>query len=58
VQFKDGTVVLATIAVSGGTAAFSTSSLAQGTHPIQAVYSGSSNHNGSQSSVLSLKVKP
>ncbi len=41
VQFKDGSTVVASIAVgASGTAAFSSSTLAVGTHPMSAAYSG------------------
>jgi hypothetical protein len=58
VQFKDGSNVLATVPVSNGTAVFATSSLSVGTHSMRAVYSGGSNHNSSQSSLLNYRVKP
>jgi Bacterial Ig-like domain (group 3)/Bacterial Ig-like domain (group 1) len=47
VTFKDGSATLASgVALSGGVATFSTSSLSIGTHTITAVYSGDSNLNG------------
>ena len=46
VDFKDGTVTLASgVALSGGQASFSTSSLNAATHSITAVYSGDGNFN-------------
>jgi hypothetical protein len=59
VAFKDGANTLATITLSGtGTATFSTSTLAQGSHAITAVYSGDSVNfiGGSTSAVLSQDV--
>jgi len=51
-QFKDGTTNLgAPVAVSSGSATFSTSSLAVGQHSITAVYSGDSNFAGSTGSL-------
>lgn len=47
VTFKDGSTTLASgVALSGGMATFTTSSLSIGTHTITAVYSGDSNFNG------------
>jgi hypothetical protein len=43
VSFVDGTTPLGAIALSGGAAAFTTSSLAVGTHTITAVYAGDAN---------------
>jgi len=43
VAFYDGTTLLNTVTISGGTSVYSTSSLATGTHSITAVYSGDSN---------------
>jgi predicted secreted protein len=57
VQFLDGTTVLGTVTVSGGSASFTTSSLAQGTHSITAVYSGDASDTASTSAVLSQGVK-
>lgn len=57
VQFKDGTTNLgAAVALSGTTAAFTTSTLSVGTHPITAVYSGDANNGGSTSPVLNQVV--
>src|SRR5262249_52318553 len=52
VTFRDGATNLATIAMSGGKASFTTSSLTRGTHTISAVYSGDTNFNGSTSANL------
>ncbi len=52
VTFKDGATTLATVALAGGTATFSTASLAVGNHDITAVYAGSPNFLGATSSVL------
>jgi len=47
VQFLDGPTVLATVTLTNGTAAYSTSALAAGTHAISAVYSGDATDSGS-----------
>jgi hypothetical protein len=57
VTFKDGATVLGTSTLSAGTATFTTSTLAAGTHAITAAYGGSTNYNGSTSSVLTQTVK-
>ena len=57
IQFLDGSTVLATVAVSGGSSSWSTASLSAGTHPISAAYSGDANYNGSASAALSESVK-
>jgi Bacterial Ig-like domain (group 3)/MBG domain (YGX type) len=57
VQFLDGTTVLGTGTVSGGTASFSTTTLSVGTHPITAVYSGDASYNGAASSPISQAVQ-
>lgn len=46
VSFSDGSTLLGTVPLSAGTAVFSNSSLAQGTHSINVVYSGDSNYLG------------
>src|SRR5262249_6344797 len=56
VEFKDGATLLGTVALSGGVAAFATSSLAVGSHSITAVYGGDGNDNGSTSAVLTQVV--
>ena len=58
VTFKDGSIVLGTVALSGNTADFSTSSLAIGAHSITAVYSGDVNSLGSTSPPLNQTVAP
>ncbi|MGA2499634.1 MAG: Ig-like domain repeat protein [Tepidisphaeraceae bacterium] len=40
VTFMDGTTILASVTLSGGVAAYTTSALTNGVHPITAVYSG------------------
>jgi sugar lactone lactonase YvrE len=53
VQFVDGTTVLGTGALAGGSASFTTSTLTQGTHySITAVYSGDASNAGSTSAAL------
>jgi len=58
VTFKDGTQVLATSAVSRGSASFSTASLPAGSHSITAVYEGDSTFAASGSSALLQAVNP
>ncbi|HEX7925754.1 MAG TPA: Ig-like domain repeat protein, partial [Bradyrhizobium sp.] len=53
VQFKDGAANLgAAVTLAGGVAAFTTSSLAAGSHSITAVYSGDGNNTASTSAAL------
>jgi hypothetical protein len=56
VAFKDGSMTLGSVAVSGDTASLTTSGLAIGTHPMTAVYGGDSNFTGSTSSTASQVV--
>jgi len=56
VQFFDGTTLLGTSTVNGGSASLSTSSLTAGPHAITAQYSGNSNYTGSTSAVLTETV--
>jgi beta-glucanase (GH16 family) len=59
VQFKDGTTNLGTpVAVSNGSATFSTSSLTVGAHSITAIYSGDGNFAGSTGSLPTQTVNP
>ena len=57
IQFMDNGSLLATVALSGGTATFTTSALGLGTHPMTAVYSGDANNLGSTSLVLNQVVE-
>ena len=50
VTFKDGSKVLATVAVSGGKATYKAPVLARGTHTLTATYNGSTTHVGSTGS--------
>ena len=53
VTFKEGTILLATVAVDGSRqATYTTSSLAGGVHSIIATYNGDANFNGGASSVV------
>jgi hypothetical protein len=52
VSFLDGATSLATVTLSGGVAAFTTSALAAGTHTITAVYAGAGNFMGSTSAAI------
>jgi hypothetical protein len=56
VTFDDGSTVLGTVNLTGGTATFTTSSLAVGTHSIKAVYAGDTNFKTSTSAVLNQVV--
>src|SRR6202040_3837257 len=51
VQFVDGSTTLGTGTISGTTATFTTTTLAVGTHPVTAVYSGDANYNPATSAV-------
>ena len=52
VTFNDGSTVLGIVTFTSGTASFTTSSLAVGTHSIKAVYAGDTNFKTSTSAVL------
>jgi len=52
VQFLDSGNLLGTGTLTGGTATFTTSSLASGTHSITAVYGGDANDKSSTSANL------
>jgi hypothetical protein len=56
VQFVDGTTVIGTGAISGGTASFMASALTAGTHGITAVYSGDVNYAASSSLTITQTV--
>jgi hypothetical protein len=56
VTFKNGTATLATVALSGGVAKYTTAKLAVGTEPITAVYSDSSSFTTNSSGTLSQVV--
>jgi hypothetical protein len=56
--FKDGTVVLATVALTSGKAAITISTLAAGSHSITVVYNGSTGFNPSTSAILTQSVNP
>jgi hypothetical protein len=51
VTFYDGATALKTVAVSGGVAKFTTSTLTSGSHNITATYNGSGNFTGSSGSL-------
>ena len=53
ITFMDGSTVLGTVTITGTAASLTTRTLAIGTHPITAVYSGDSNDNGASSAALS-----
>ncbi|MGA7339053.1 MAG: Ig-like domain repeat protein [Terracidiphilus sp.] len=59
VTFMDGATVLSTVPLASGTAAYATSTLTIGVHPITAVYSGDSSIEvvGSTSAVLNQDVQ-
>jgi Bacterial Ig-like domain (group 3) len=52
IAFSDGSIPLAMVALSGGTAGFSTSTLAAGDHTITASYSGDANYAPSSGATL------
>jgi len=52
VTFKDGTTVLGMVSLSGGSAAYSTSTLSKGKHNIVAAYGGDSNFKPSSRSLV------
>ena len=56
VTVSDGTTVLGVVGLAGGAAAFSTSTLALGTHHLSAAYSGDGNFLGSTSAVATVTV--
>ncbi|HEV2298371.1 MAG TPA: Ig-like domain-containing protein [Candidatus Acidoferrales bacterium] len=56
VTFKNGATVLATKALSGGSATYSTSTLSPGSLSITAVYGGGTNFTGSTSPILTQTV--
>ena len=56
VQFFDGVTSLGSVALSGGTASLTTSTLAVGTHFITATYSGDTNFGGSTSAPVTQTV--
>ena len=58
VQFMDGSTVLDTAALSGGTATFQTSALLPGTHSITVIYEGDGNFATGTSQALSQNVLP
>jgi hypothetical protein len=57
VTFKDGNTTLGTGNLSSGTATFTTSLLAVGSHSITAVYGGDSNFMGSASTAMAQQVR-
>ncbi len=56
VQFKDGTTVLGTVAISGGKAAYATAALARGSHKITAHYMGNASLDTSASAAITQTV--
>jgi hypothetical protein len=56
VVFYDGTTALGTVALTQGTAAFTTSGLSAATHSISATYAGDSNYNTVTSSAVAQVV--
>ena len=56
VTFYDGTKVLGTVSLSGGSASFSISSLAVGAHNIKATFNGGGSYAGSPSTILTQTV--
>ena len=58
VNFRDGTTVIGTVALSSGHASLSTSTLKVGTHSITVQYGGDVNYTKSTTTVLSQIVNP
>jgi hypothetical protein len=58
VAFRNGTTVLSTGTVTGGTASYTTTSLPVGTDRLTAVYSGDSSYKTSTSAAATFVVKP
>ena len=57
VTFEDGSTVLGSVPLSGGVATLTVSTLALGSHPITALYSGDTNDAGSTSAVATQVVQ-
>jgi hypothetical protein len=57
-KFKDGSTILATVNLSGGTAEFSTINLGLGAHSIFGMYSGSAEFQSSSSKKITVTVTP
>jgi hypothetical protein len=57
VIFKDGSTTLASVPLSSGSAAFTTSALAPGSHKITATYAGNSHYNRHVSAALTQTVQ-
>jgi hypothetical protein len=57
VSFFNGTTLMGSVAVNGGTGGLSTSSLTVGPHSITASYSGDGNFSSSTSGALSQNVQ-
>lgn len=58
VSFYDGSTLLDSAALSNGTATYTTSTLALGSHTLQATYSGSTDFGASNSSTSTATVNP
>jgi hypothetical protein len=56
IQFLDGSTVLGTVTIGGGSAALSTSSLSVDAHSIKATYSGDANYLTNSSAVLTQNI--
>jgi hypothetical protein len=56
IAFLDGQTQSGVVALNGGSASFSSTSLAVGTHTITAAYSGDSNYSASTSAALTVSV--
>jgi hypothetical protein len=56
VTFKDGSTILATVSLSGGSASFTTSKLALGNHSITASYNGTASFTTSSSTAYAVSV--
>jgi hypothetical protein len=58
VSFLDGSTLLGRVALSAGSAQFTTTGLAVGSHSIHAVYAGDAAYTGSESAAAGVSVQP
>jgi sugar lactone lactonase YvrE len=56
VSFYDGAILLGSVVLSNGSASFTTSSLAFGSHNLTAVYTGETNHSASTSAIVAEQI--
>ncbi len=58
VSFVNGSTVMASVALNGGAAQFTTTSLALGSHSVRAIFGGNTVDTGSESAAVGLSVQP